>query len=247
MTESMITAGGCGVAKSLTLGTNARVLGTALCQSSILTDISTSQSATNAGNVFNFFRNATITTVNFGVTTTNLANVFIAGAPITGLQQTATNSYSLWIESCKVLLSDTTDASGTSTVCLQLSGGLSVNRCLYVTNTITVEGNFNSNGTIASSGTALSTLFSNPTNSASLGIGSVPPLGGMSVVKSLRIGTLFDVLGISDFSAAGGSIAGGTTISGNLSVSGNSRFSNIAESSFLSSTNNTDAPTSTSG
>ena len=62
------------------------------------TDSSTAASGTATNAVFSSYGIPTLAASNASVTTTNAANVYIAGAPTAGTNQTITNAYSLWID-----------------------------------------------------------------------------------------------------------------------------------------------------
>lgn len=68
----------------------------------IVTDNSTAASGTAASAVFSSFAQPTLAATNSSVTTTDVANVYIAGPVIVGANQTLTRNYSLWIPSGQV-------------------------------------------------------------------------------------------------------------------------------------------------
>ena len=70
------------------------------------TDSSTAASGTATNAVFSSYGIPTLAASNASVTTTNAANVYIAGAPTAGTNQTITNAYALWVDSGDVRIDD---------------------------------------------------------------------------------------------------------------------------------------------
>ncbi len=86
------------------------------------TDSSTAISGTATNAVFNSFGIPTLAATNTSVTTTNAANVYIAGAPAAGTNQTITNAYALWVDAGTTRLDGTLNLSSItgSTQCLNV-------------------------------------------------------------------------------------------------------------------------------
>jgi hypothetical protein len=99
--------------------------------SSTFTDSATAASGTAATMVFNSIAVPTLIATNTSVTTTNAATFYIAGNPITGTNETITNSYGFWnvgnsrIDGTSVLTGTTASTSSTTGV-LQSAGGVSI-------------------------------------------------------------------------------------------------------------------------
>jgi hypothetical protein len=75
-------------------------------QAQTFTDSSTAESGTATIQVFNSFATPTLAATNASVTTTDTANVYIAGAPAAGTNQTLTNSWALLVDAGNVRIDE---------------------------------------------------------------------------------------------------------------------------------------------
>ncbi|CAM6053934.1 unnamed protein product [Sphagnum tenellum] len=110
-----VAAGGLAVAKALSI---------VFRVSSTFTNTTTVASGTNAQWAYNSIYAPVLAATNTGVTTTQAATFYIAGAPSAGTNQTLTNSYALQIAQGKVISQDTTDATSSTTGVSVLISGL---------------------------------------------------------------------------------------------------------------------------
>ncbi|KAI8823797.1 hypothetical protein BJ741DRAFT_75425 [Chytriomyces cf. hyalinus JEL632] len=133
-----------------------------------------------------------------------------------------------------VLVKQTDDASSTTSGALQVAGGASIAKKLYVGSDASVGGTLSVHGDLLLTGALTTTgtdpvVFSNTTDSTSPSTGSVVINGGIGIAKSLFIAgpqvitnvTDSTGLGTGSFVTSGGaSIAGATFIGGASTVSG---------------------------
>lgn len=154
---------------------------------------------------FTYFAGPTLT----GGTTGIASTINIAAAPTN-----ATTAYSLYIQSGKTYLADTTAAASHTTGALTVAGGVGISGNLYVNGTI--YGTIN--GTINTSSISLS----NTSNQITLGTTNTFTITAPTPLAS-RTYTIPDVGGTASFlmnnSTSGQTISGGMTFSSGLTVS----------------------------
>ena len=127
ITGGLQIAGGVGISKSLYVGS---LINQA---TSTINDASTAASGTNSGALYYTTYNApTLTATNTGVVRTTASTVYISGAPIAGTNTTITNTFALLVASGKVVIQDSSVATGTTTGAVQITGGASIGGALYV-------------------------------------------------------------------------------------------------------------------
>jgi hypothetical protein len=76
------------------------------------TDNDTAGSGTATAMAFNAFAAPTLSASNSSVSTTTAATLYIAGAPISGTNETITNAYSIWVDSGNMRLDGSLDLTG---------------------------------------------------------------------------------------------------------------------------------------
>jgi hypothetical protein len=129
-----------------------------------VTDSSTAASTTNSAfTAFCSFNQPTLAATNLAVVTTNVANVYIGGAPIAGTRQTITNAYALYINSGNTYLGGNITTNGTLTINGNLSG----------VSTLTASTMIANGGSISTSGST----------------GSLQSSGGLGVNNNITIGS----------------------------------------------------------
>ncbi len=132
---SMIVFGGIGVSKTinsrnLTINTSFSSNpdnGKLLYTGGITFIDSISPSSTNINNVsFNSFMKNTLGAVNSNIITTNASTVYIEGAPLDGLNQIITNTYSLWIADGTVRIDSNVYFNSTLSDSINILGGINI-------------------------------------------------------------------------------------------------------------------------
>ncbi len=107
------------------------------------TDNSSAASATVASRVAASISTPTFAATNTGITVTNAATLYIAGAPAAGTNTTITNSYALWIDAGEVRLDGVVNATAnqaatsTTTGSIQVTGGIGLTGALYAGGEVT--------------------------------------------------------------------------------------------------------------
>ena len=150
--------------------------------------------------LFNVIAQPTLTATNV-ITTTNTASFVIDGAPIQGLNQTITDSYSLWIKDGVSKFSSTETTSSPATGSIRVSGGLGISNTTEATSSA-------NGGTITTAGgvgiakklyVAGQTILENTTESTTSSTGSLLVAGGTGITKNLNVGQNI-YTGLDDFS-----------------------------------------------
>ena len=162
---------------------------------STFTDNATAASGTTASMVFNSFSQPTLAASNTSVTTTNAATVYISGGPLTGTNETITNSYGLWnVGKTRVddILNSTLATASTSntTGAALFSGGIGISNTTDATSA-TNGGTLTSGGGAAFAksvfvGTTLTatTLAGTLSTAAQPNITSVGTLTGLTITSA---------------------------------------------------------------
>lgn len=119
--------------------------------SSTLTDTATAASTVREGNYFNYFGVPTLVVNSSDVRLTNVATVFIAGAPVP-TNTTFSHSAALWIGSGQLRVSDDRESQGVGSGCSLFAGGVSIGRSLNVGSNLSVGGNLTSTGAVTVNG-----------------------------------------------------------------------------------------------
>jgi hypothetical protein len=142
-TGSFTASGGLGIAKNIWIGTS--YSGGTLSTNDIKGIVFNLPAATLTDNVMGAGTITNANSVTFGqitlastnaITATNVATLYIAGAPLTSANITATNSYALRIASGRSIFSDSTASSSTTTGAVIVAGGVGISGALNVGGTI---------------------------------------------------------------------------------------------------------------
>ena len=225
-----IFAGSLGVTGATTISSNLTVNGTIIASNSNLsasswttsgiqlrtgsntyTNSSTASSGTATSAVFNSFARPTLAASNTSVTTTNAATVYIDDSPTAGTNMTLSNSYSLWINSGRVLFG---------------TGFLSTNRSLATltinANTLRTDGEASAHGLLISGGNTIANvcLYMGADNTNSV-----------SYIQSSKVGSNIPLL----LNNRGGGVGIGLNtvnytldVGGDINLTGSLRFSGTA-------------------
>ena len=168
-TTAAVTIGGNETASSWTTsGIGLRI------NAATYTDSSTAAAGTAATNHIHAIGQGTLAATNGGVTTTEAASLYIAGAPVAGTNMTITNSYALEVANGNVQIDTTSAATSATTGALRVAGGVGVNGNIFTAGVFTVNsgaaataivnGASNGVGNIGSSTTGFNTIFAKSTS-----------------------------------------------------------------------------------
>jgi fibronectin-binding autotransporter adhesin len=246
-TGGLVVLGGVGVAKSVTIGSTLTVQGGSWTSTG--TDIYLN---TGGGNIN--LRNAVgsnsgefesnLTDFNFRTVNVTTPTTI---APFRAFVINKTTGY--------VFVRQTDDTTGNQTGSLQVYGGESISKSLWVGGNTTVQGNLQVAGSISTTGNNPVT-FSNTTNSTSVTTGAMVVAGGMGIGLNLYVGGLGRFtnttpststttgavvigggLGVNtDVNIGGnGTVGGNLTVAGNItSTAGSVQFTNTTQSTSVS-------------
>jgi hypothetical protein len=221
-TGGLVVAGGAGFAKSVSIGTNLFVRSGSWTSTG--TDIYLNASTDSV-----YIRNqsgapsgefeSSLTDFNF-----KMADV---SAPVTLNVNKTTGVISVF---------QTDDATANNTGALQVHGGASVSKSLWVGSDATVSGDLIVDGSITGENPV---TFTNTTQSVSPSTGSVLIAGGLGVSKNIFVG---GIVGVVNTTVASSPTTGALTVSGGIGVVANSFFSGV-----VNVTNSIDAGSSSTG
>ena len=223
-------AGSLGVTGATTLSSNLTVNGTIIAGnaavsaaswatsgiqlrsgSNTYTNSSTASSGTATSAVFNSFARPTLAASNTSVTTTNAATVYIDDSPIAGTNMTLSNSYSLWINSGRVLFGTGFDSTNRSLATLTINA-----------NTLRTDGEAAAHGLLISGGNTIANvcLYMGADNTNSV-----------SYIQSSKVGSNIPLL----LNNRGGGVGIGLNtvnytldVGGDINLTGSLRFSGTA-------------------
>jgi len=129
---------------------------------------------TTIGSIVNLNTSGVSISAAAAATVTNMCALHINGPPIVSTNMTFTNNYSLYIDTGKVFIGDTTASTSTSTGATIISGGLGVGGAIYA-------------GSLNTAGVA---TITNSTASTSTSTGATIISGGLGVGGAIYAGSL---------------------------------------------------------
>ena len=213
-TGSLITSGGVGIAKSLTVGVNASVAG----------NLSITGTTAHTGSVS--VSNATDSTSTSTGSLTTAGGVGIAKALSVGTNASVAGNLAITGTSAltgAVSISNATDSTSTSTGSLTTAGGAGIAKALTVGTNASVAGNLAITGTSTLGG---SVVMSSSTESTSTSTGAITTAGGVGIAKSLNVG-------VNAFVAGNLAITGTSSLTGAVSVSSSTDSTNTTNGSII--------------